>query len=216
MPLNGIGLGPRANLPGHSTKLTFPWSSVQYTVCIQLLLYTMKNEEQIEKSFFLKLIIINFAAKKFMQWHNKGFCMCVFVSCKTVFLPSAADHWGCWLNTALKYSQTLSFSYSVKIWKNLSLSHLTCWATQTIACIWMCCWIWMELYSCIISFPGSRSYRSGHQDKDCWLCSFFSFLADGGYQHFQSSHWLPHFQAGHVIHSSHYFHNPWGLWLCGH
>jgi len=51
MPLNGIGLGPKANLPGHSTNLTFPWSSVQYTACIQLLLYTIKSEEQIDKFY---------------------------------------------------------------------------------------------------------------------------------------------------------------------
>ena len=52
MPLNSTGLDPRANLPGHSTKLTFPWSSVQCTVCIQLLLHTIKSEEQIEKFYF--------------------------------------------------------------------------------------------------------------------------------------------------------------------
>lgn len=121
--------------------------------------------------------MVNRAAIKFLQWHNKGFCVRLFLwhanqyFCLQLLTTEAAD-----LNTALKYSQTSSFSYSRKSWKNSSWSHLTCWATRTMVGIWMCRCIWMELYSCIICFLGNSSCWNGHQDKDCWPCSFFSFL----------------------------------------
>lgn len=93
MPLNGTGLGPRANLPRHSTKLTFSWSSVQYIVCIQLLLYAIKSEEQIEKFYFFFLTNNHKLRSQevYAVAQQRILHAFVFMSCKTVFLPSAAD-----------------------------------------------------------------------------------------------------------------------------
>lgn len=97
----------------------------------------------------------------------------VFMSCKPIFLPSAADHWGCWLNTALKYSQTLFFLFCKDLKELLIVSsHLLSNPDHSVH-------LNMLLDSdgiLLLYYFFSSSYWNGHQDKDCWPCSFFSFL----------------------------------------